>query len=145
VAAGKDQLKALIGDPGVLHLLLDALVFDQQVGLRLDGAGTSQAINRVVACRRDEPRGRIARLTVTRPAFCGHRERMLRGFLSEIEVAEEADQVSQDAAPLLSEDPLDQLGSSQIGRTSTAPPKRTAGIFPAISSTKSRLSDSNRK
>ena len=41
---------------------------------------------------------------VARPALGGDRERLLRGFLGEVEVAEEADQRSEDAAPLLAED-----------------------------------------
>jgi hypothetical protein len=38
-----------------------------------------------------------------RPALRGDREGLLRGFLGEIEVAEEADEGSEDAAPLLAE------------------------------------------
>jgi hypothetical protein len=37
------------------------------------------------------------------PALGGDRERLLRGFLGEVEVAEEADEGSEDAAPLLAE------------------------------------------
>ena len=40
---------------------------------------------------------------VARPALGGDRERLLRGFLGEVEVAEEADQGGEDAAPLLAE------------------------------------------
>jgi hypothetical protein len=38
---------------------------------------------------------------VARPALGGDRERLLRGFLGEVEVAEEADERSQDAPPLV--------------------------------------------
>jgi hypothetical protein len=79
-----------------------------------------------------------------RPALGGNRERLLRGLLGEIEVAEEADQVGQNAAPLLAEDLLEQRYRSTKGRTSTAPPSRAAGIRAAISSARSRLSASNR-
>ena len=53
----------------------------------------------------------------------GDGERLLRGFLGEVEVAEEADQGGQDAAPFLAED----LGERRYqytseGRISTAPP-----------------------
>ena len=54
------------------------------------------------------------------PALRRDRERLLGGFLGEVEVAEEADQRSEDAAPLIPEDPLDQR--STTGRTSIAPP-----------------------
>ena len=40
---------------------------------------------------------------VARPALGGDRERLLRGLLGEVEVAEEADEGSQDAAPLVAE------------------------------------------
>jgi hypothetical protein len=43
---------------------------------------------------------------VPRPALCGERERLLGGFLGEVEVAEEADQGCEDSSPLLPEDLL---------------------------------------
>jgi hypothetical protein len=42
-----------------------------------------------------------------RPALGGDREGLLRGFLGEVEVAEEADQRSEDAAPLVAEDAVE--------------------------------------
>jgi hypothetical protein len=45
----------------------------------------------------------VRRDPVARPAGGGDRERLLRGFLGEVEVAEEADERSEDAAPLLAE------------------------------------------
>jgi len=39
-----------------------------------------------------------------RPALGRDRERLLRGFLGEVEVAEEADQAGEDASPLVAED-----------------------------------------
>jgi len=41
------------------------------------------------------------------PAFRRRREGLLRGFLGEVEVAEEADQRSEDAAPFVTEDLLE--------------------------------------
>jgi hypothetical protein len=46
---------------------------------------------------------RVGRHPVARPALGGDREGLLRGFLGEVEVAEEADERSEDAAPLLAE------------------------------------------
>jgi hypothetical protein len=43
------------------------------------------------------------------PALGGDRERLLRGFLGEIEVAEEADQRREDAAPLVAESLLEDF------------------------------------
>jgi len=45
----------------------------------------------------------VGRNPVARPALGGDREGLLRGFLGEVEVAEEADQRSEDASPLLAE------------------------------------------
>jgi hypothetical protein len=45
---------------------------------------------------------------VARPALGGDRERVLGGLFGEPEVAEEADQVRQDAPPLIPEYLLDQ-------------------------------------
>ena len=59
---------------------------------------------------------------VARPPLGGDREGLLRGFLGEVEVAEEADQRSEDAAPLVAEDLVEDRYHSTIGRTSTAPP-----------------------
>jgi hypothetical protein len=44
---------------------------------------------------------------VARPARGRQRERLLRGFLGEVEVAEEADQAGEDAPPFLPEDLLE--------------------------------------
>jgi hypothetical protein len=41
------------------------------------------------------------------PALGGDREGLLRGFLGEVEVAEEADERSEDAAPMVPERLLD--------------------------------------
>ncbi len=50
-------------------------------------------------------------------------ERVLRGFLGEIEVAEEADQGGQDAPPFLAEDAIERRYQyTSEGRISTAPP-----------------------
>jgi len=80
-----------------------------------------------------------------RPALRGGDERLLSGFLGEIDVAEETDQVGEDAAPLIPEDPFEWRYRSTSGRTSTAPPIRTTGIRAAISSAASRSSASTRQ
>ena len=50
-------------------------------------------------------------------------ERLLRGFLGKSEVAEEADQGDQDAAPFLAEDAIERRYQyTSEGRISTAPP-----------------------
>jgi hypothetical protein len=82
------------------------------------------------------------RYPVTGPPLGRDGEGLLRGFLGEVEVTEEADQGRQDTAPLAPEDLLDQKASSvgitTRGRISTAPPSRIAGIRWANSNASSR-------
>jgi hypothetical protein len=49
----------------------------------------------------------VRRRPLARPALGCDRERLLRGFLGEVEVAEEADQAREDASPLVAEDLLE--------------------------------------
>ena len=79
------------------------------------------------------------------PALGRDRERLLRGFLGEVEVAEEADERSEDATPLLAEGLLEDRYRSTIGRTSIAPPMRAAGIRAASSIAASRSSASKKR
>jgi hypothetical protein len=64
-------------------------------------------VDRPVASGGDEPGARVVRRPLARPALGGDRERLLSGLLGELEVAEEADQVGEDAAPLVAEDLLE--------------------------------------
>ena len=96
------------GNVVLLHLVLHGLGHLEQARLLGERAVAAQAVDRAVASRDRQPRARIRRRAVARPALGGDRERLLRGFLGEIEVAEEADQVGEDAAPLVAEDLLEQ-------------------------------------
>ncbi len=80
-----------------------------------------------------------------RPALGCDRKRLLRGFLGEIEVAEEADQRSEDAAPMVAERLLEDGYAPTIGRTSMAPPIRAAGMRAASSVAASRSSASQNR
>ena len=67
----------------------------------------------------EEKRAQLAALE----ALGGDGERLLRGVLGEVEVAEDADQGGQDAAPLLAEDLIERRYQyTSEGRISTAPP-----------------------
>jgi hypothetical protein len=104
VATGEDELEPLVGEGRLLvHGVPHRLGHLQQAGLRGQRAVAADAVDRAVAHRRDQPRGRVGRRAVARPALGGDRERLLRGFLGDVEVAEEADERSEDAAPLLAE------------------------------------------
>ena len=115
----------------------------EQAGLRRERAVAADAVDRAVAGGRHQPGARVVGRPVARPALGGDRERLLGGFLGEVEVAEEADQAGEDAAPLVAEGLLEDRYHSTTGRTSIAPPMRAAGIRDASSIAASRSSASN--
>src|SRR6266571_380138 len=145
MAAGEDQLQPLVGKARLVHLVLHGFGDFQQAGLLGERALAAQAVDRAVAGRDRQPGAGIGRGAVARPALGGGRERFLGGLLGEVEVAEEANQTGEDAAPLVAEDLLEDRYHSTIGRTSTAPPMRAAGIREASSIAASRSSASNRR
>jgi hypothetical protein len=104
VAAREEQLEPLVGNRLIVHGVLHCLPDLQQPGLLPESAVAPDAVDRPVARRRDEPGARVVRRPVARPALGGCGERVLRGFLGELEVAEEADQSREDAPPLVAED-----------------------------------------
>jgi hypothetical protein len=75
----------------------------EQVGLRRERAIAADAVDRAVASGANQPGARVGGRPVAGPALGGNRERFLGGFLGEVEVAEEADQAGEDAAPLVAE------------------------------------------
>jgi hypothetical protein len=103
VAAGHDQLEALVGDGGLVHRLLHYCRRLEQLGLLGERAVAADAVDRAVAGGGHEPGPRVVRRALARPALGGDRERVLGGLLGELEVAEEADQGRQDASPLVAE------------------------------------------
>ena len=107
----------------------------------------SQAVYGAVAPGSHQPGHRVLRHPVAGPPLGRDRKGLLCGFFGEIDVTEEADEGSQDAAPLTPENLLDQkassIGISTKGRTSTAPPSRTAGIRSTNSNASSRLEASS--
>src|SRR4051812_10957555 len=153
MAAREDQLQALVRDRAVVEVWLvhggGPSIGLQQPRLVLERPLSSYTVDRAVAPRGHQPGHRLLRQPVARPLVGRDRKRLLGSLLGQIHVTEEADQGSKDAAPLAPEDPLDQCavstGISTSGRTSTAPPSRTAGIRCATSSASSRLDASNTK
>ena len=145
MAAGEDELEPLVGDRRLVHLGLHGFGYLQQAGLRRERAIAADAVDRAVSRRGHQPGVRVRGRPVSRPALGGDRERLLGGFLGEVEVAEEADQAGEDAAPLLTEDLLEDGYHSTIGRTSTAPPMRAAGMRDASSIAASRSSASKNR
>jgi hypothetical protein len=144
MAAREDELQPLVGDRRlVVHIVLAGLRHVEQARLRGERAIAPDPVDRTVARRGHEPAAWVGGRPVARPALGGGGERLLGGLLGELEVAEEADQGREDAAPLVPEDLLEASYHSATGRTSTAPPIRAAGIREASSIAASRWSASN--
>ena len=128
MAAREDQLQALVGKRRLIHLVLHCLRHLELPCLRVERAIAPDAVDRAVACGRLQPGARVVRDAVPRPSLGGDRERLLRGFLGAVEVAEEADQRGEHAAPLVAKDAFELRQCSTTGRTSIAPPRRAAGM-----------------
>ena len=111
MAAGEDQLQALVGERRLLQLVLHGLRDVEQARLRGERTVAPDAVDRTMARRGHQPGARIGGGAVAGPALGGGRERLLRGFLGEVEIAEEADQGGDDSPPLVAEDLLDQSQS----------------------------------
>ena len=101
---GEHELEPLVGERRRVHRDPPALGALEQVGLRGERAIAPDAVDRPVPCGRHQPGARVGGYAVARPTLRGDRERLLRGFLGEVEVAEEADQGREDAPPLVAED-----------------------------------------
>ena len=145
MAAGEQELEPLVRDGRLVHLHLGGLGYVEELRLLGECAIAPDPVDRAVARGRDEPRPGVVGRALAGPALRCDRERLLRGFLGEIEVAEEADQGGEDASPLVAEDPLEDLYPSFSGRISTAPPSRAAGIRDASSIAASRSSASKKR
>jgi hypothetical protein len=111
MTAGEDELEPLIGECGVVegfvHGGLHRAGRIEQARLLVAFAIAPDAVDRSVASGRDEPGARVVGRSRPRPAFGGDRKRLLSGVLGEVEIAEEADEVRDDAAPLVVEDLLE--------------------------------------
>jgi hypothetical protein len=108
MAGGEDQLQPFVGKARLLHHILHGLGHLEQARLLGERAVAAQTVDRAVAGRDRQPRARIGRRAVPGPALGRDRERLLSRLLGEVEIAEEADQAREDAAPLVTEDLLEQ-------------------------------------
>jgi hypothetical protein len=112
VTAGEDQLEPLVFDHSVIRLVLGHLGHLKRRQLGGERALTADPVDRSVTRGRDEPGAGVLGSSVARPALGRDRERVLGGLLGELEVAEKADQVREDAPPLIPEYLLDQRRAS---------------------------------
>jgi hypothetical protein len=108
VTTHEHELEPLVLDDPLVPLILRCLGHFEQTGLPGQRAFAADVVDRAVSRGRDQPRTRIRRRSIPWPAFGGDREGVLNGLLGEIEIAEKADQMSEDTSPLLTEDTLDQ-------------------------------------
>ena len=108
MATREDELQALVRDRRLVHLVLHRFRHVEQAGLRQERALAADPVDRAVARGRHEPGARVVGSSLAGPALGGDRKRLLRGFLGEVEVAEEADQAGEDAAPLVAKDLLER-------------------------------------
>ena len=74
-----------------------------------EGAVAAEPVDGPVAAGRHQPRPRVVRRSVDRPAAGGDRERLLCGVLGDVDVAAEADQRGDHARPLGAEDLVEQV------------------------------------
>jgi hypothetical protein len=107
VTAGEEKLEALIAEDRFVHGVLGGGRCLEQACLLGEGPLTADTVDGAPPCGGDEPCGGAGRRPFARPTLGGDGERLLRGFLGEVKVAEEADQRSEDASPLVVEDPLE--------------------------------------
>ncbi len=108
VAAREDEREALVRDRAHVVLLGGKLLqAADELGLLLEDLLAADPVDRAVARGRDDPRARVPRHAVARPALECRRERVLHGVLGELEVAEDAREDRDGMAPLLPEDALD--------------------------------------
>ena len=115
--------RGLVGKRCGIHRDLSTIRLREEAGFRGEGALAADGVGGSVPSCGHQPGTRVVRHAVERPATGGDGERLLRGFLGEIKVAEETDQGGQDAAPLLAEDMLERRYQyTSEGRISTAPP-----------------------
>jgi hypothetical protein len=95
VAAGEEELEPLVRDRRLVHVVLHRFRHVEQASLRGERVIAADAVDRAVARGGHEPGARVGGRPVAGPALGGDREGFLGGFLGEVEVAEEADQVAR--------------------------------------------------
>jgi hypothetical protein len=95
-------------------LFLDRGFTAQQLLFLGQRPATAEAVNRPVASGRRDPRAGVVRDPPSRPRLERRDERLLDGFLGEVEVAEDADQRRDGATLLLAEQALDRCPGARL-------------------------------
>jgi hypothetical protein len=107
MAASEHKLESLICKGCVVHGVFGSGRCLEEAKLFGVSALATDAVDRPPPARCDEPRAWAAWRALAWPSLGGRGECLLRGFLGEVEIAEEADERSEDAAPFVTEDPLE--------------------------------------
>jgi hypothetical protein len=114
VAAGEDEPQPVVGHRvRLLVLVLRALGRDQVAQLALlllEAPLAPEPVECLVARGGGDPRTRVARCSVARPALQRHHEGLLDGLLGEVEVAEDADECGDRPPRLAPEQAVGLLG-----------------------------------
>jgi hypothetical protein len=107
VTTGEEQLEPLVADlilADLRHVVLHGFLPVQQARLGGQDPLAADPVDGPVARCGDEPRRRVVRRPVARPALGGDDERLLGGVLGKLEVTEVADQGRQHPAPMPAKD-----------------------------------------
>ena len=123
VTAGEYELEALVLKSVFFQGVLHRLRYVELARLLGEGAVAPDPVDRAVTRGGHEPCRRVIRGAVARPALRGDRKRLLRGFLGELEVAEEADQCGKDLAPLVAEGLLERHAARTVTTRRVAAPR----------------------
>jgi hypothetical protein len=108
VAAGEDQLESLVTHCRLVDLIAHCPLALKEADFLRERSLAANPVDRAVASSREQPRRGVLGHPISRPPLGRDRERLLRSFLGEIEVAEEADERGKDVPPVLSEGLLQQ-------------------------------------
>src|SRR5688572_13521869 len=115
MATGEDEAELVVFDDRLIACIAAHCWFVEALRESaqrcVEPRAAAESINRLEATDRHEPRSWVGGHTLTRPSLHGRSERLVHRFLGEIEVAEEADERSENAAGVVSIDALDRLTS----------------------------------
>jgi hypothetical protein len=109
MAAGEDEFEPFVAKRHRVHRLVHLLLQLKETRLRRERLIAPHSVDGSVAGRCHEPRALVDRVSHARPSLGGDRERLLGGFLGEVEVAEEADHGCENRAPLVAKGLVENL------------------------------------
>jgi hypothetical protein len=126
MATGEDETKSVVRDRHVVsHALdrvdrrelgLDGNLAAELFGLLAQPTAAAQSIDRPVARGRRDPGARVGRDAPLRPRLERRDERVLDGFLGEVEIAQDADERRDGSPLLLAEQAVDDVARGVIRR-----------------------------